>query len=191
MDKKILSSKEEVNYEISNIETRIIFTLKGESEMWCFFRSNKNFDEFSVVIKISKNKDSQEIFISMGTFINNNNGILVLKIFSKEQLIDKSKEKNSLYSEKDICSIKLCVIDNGDENVSCNIFVNDSFEDNFVNSNFFLPTSEKRSVMFAGIGECILKKLISHIMIKDVLNEYRDSTFLSSQKNGCNCCNIY
>ena len=45
--------------------------------------------------------------------------------------------------------------------------------------------------MFAGIGECLLKKLISHIMIKDVLNEYRDSTFLSSQKNGCNCCNIY
>ena len=44
MDKKILSSKEEINYEISNIETRLIFTLQGESEMWCFFRSNKNFD---------------------------------------------------------------------------------------------------------------------------------------------------
>ena len=65
MDKKILSSKEEVNYEISNIETRLIFTLKGESEMWCFFRSNKNFDEFSVVIKISKNKDSQQMFVQL------------------------------------------------------------------------------------------------------------------------------
>ena len=191
MDKKILSSKEEINYEISNIETRLIFTLQGESEMWCFFRSNKNFDEFSVVIKISKNKDSQQMFISMGTFINNNNGILILKIFSKEQLIDKSKEKNLLYSKKDFSSIKLCVFDNGEENVSCNIFLNDSLQDNFVKSNFFLPTSEKRSLMIAGIGECILKKLISHITTKDSLNEYRNSTFLYGQKNSCNCCNIY
>jgi hypothetical protein len=191
LNNKILSSKQGINYEISNNETRLIFTLKGKSEIWCFLRTEKNFDEFTVVIKVSKVENSQRIFISLGTFINDNNGILILKIFSKEQLIDKSQVKNETYIQNDISLIKLCINDTGDENLTCNIFINDSLEENNITSTFFLPVNEEKSLMIAGIGECILKNIISHIMAKEKLNDFRNSTFLSGQRNSCNCCNIF
>jgi hypothetical protein len=68
--------------------------LKAESSLWIISRSNDYFDEFTSVLKFSKEDKSQRIFISMGTFVRDCHENLIFKIFSKQQLIDYSSYLN-------------------------------------------------------------------------------------------------
>lgn len=76
----------------SQIEITTNFCLKGESSFWLMLRTEEYFDEFSAVIRISKEENSQNIFISMGTYVRDSFKNLILKNFSKQQLIDFSSK---------------------------------------------------------------------------------------------------
>jgi hypothetical protein len=64
--------------------------LKGESSFWIISRSDSEFNEFSTVIRVSKEDKSQNLHIHLGTFVRDWANNLVYKIFSKQQLIDFS-----------------------------------------------------------------------------------------------------
>ena len=74
------------------------FNLKGESSLWIFSRVDEYFDEYSAVLRISKEDKSQNLFISMGAFVRDQHKNLIFKIFSKQQLIDYSSNIIFLYN---------------------------------------------------------------------------------------------
>jgi hypothetical protein len=55
-------------------------------------RTEEYFDEYSAVMRISKEENCQNIFISMGTYVRDSYKNLILKNFSKQQLIDFSSK---------------------------------------------------------------------------------------------------
>lgn len=105
--------------------------LKGDSSLWLITRCNEYFDEFSSIIKFSKEDKSQRLFISMGTFVRDCHENLIFKIFSKQQLIDYSSKnsiviflevKNKTYIENDICEMKVHLIDTGEDKIVIKVF---------------------------------------------------------------------
>ena len=72
------------------VEISVNFILKGESTCWIINRVAEKFDEYTAVVKISKEEKAQRVFLSMGTFVRDNNKNLIFKIFTKQQLIDFS-----------------------------------------------------------------------------------------------------
>ena len=62
-------------------------TLKGESSCWIISRNNETSNEYSAIIHIKKEDRCQKMFITLGTFFEDN---LVYKHFLKQQLIDSS-----------------------------------------------------------------------------------------------------
>ena len=73
-------------------EISTTFSLKGESAFWLILRTDKDFDEYSVIIRISKDDKSQSVHMCMGTYVRDVHNNLVFKIFSKQQLIDFSSK---------------------------------------------------------------------------------------------------
>ena len=72
----------------------INFSLKGESTLWIILRTEEKLDDFSSIIKISKDERSQKMFVSFGAFINEKDKEdLTFKIFTTQQLIDTSSKK--------------------------------------------------------------------------------------------------
>ena len=70
------------------INTQVI--LKGESSFWIVTRSNEILNEYSTIVKITKEDKSQKMFVSLGTFVKDYLDNEVFKIFLKQQLIDSS-----------------------------------------------------------------------------------------------------
>jgi hypothetical protein len=69
----------------------INFSLRGESTLWIILRTEEKLDEFSSIIKISKDERSQKMFVSFGAFVNEKDKEdLIFKIFTTQQLIDTS-----------------------------------------------------------------------------------------------------
>lgn len=86
-----MKSKSDFNLNTSShVEISTSISLKGESSYWLILRTEEFFDEFSAVIRISKEDNSQNVFISMGTYVRDSYKNLILKNFSKQQLIDFS-----------------------------------------------------------------------------------------------------
>jgi hypothetical protein len=71
-----------------NINVKV--TLKGESSCWIFSRTAEKLTKFTSVLKLSKEARSQKVFASLGTFVMNQKGVLVFKVFIKQQLINFS-----------------------------------------------------------------------------------------------------
>lgn len=78
------------SYISLGFETNLQISLKGESSFWIITRSNEALNEYSAIVKITKEDKSQKMFISMGTFVKDCNNNEVFKIFQKQQLIDSS-----------------------------------------------------------------------------------------------------
>ena len=103
----VLRTKEIINYEQyikinkrSLIDLKINFSLRGESSFWIFLRTNEKFDEFTSIIRINKLDKCKKIFISFGTFINDdsepyNKINLKYSVFSTQQLIEISSIYNN------------------------------------------------------------------------------------------------
>lgn len=71
----------------------INFSLKGESTLWIILRTEEKLDDFSSIIKISKDDRSQKMFVSFGAFVNEKDKEeLIFKIFTTQQLIDTSSK---------------------------------------------------------------------------------------------------
>jgi hypothetical protein len=66
--------------------------LKGESVLWLILRTEDKLDEYSSIIKISKEEKSQKMFVSFGTMVaEEDKEELTFKIFTTQQLIDTSR----------------------------------------------------------------------------------------------------
>lgn len=75
----------------SVLEISLNVSLKGESVLWLILRTEDNLDEYSAVIKLTKEERSQKMFISFGTFVSlEDKEDLIFKIFTTQQLIDTS-----------------------------------------------------------------------------------------------------
>jgi len=69
------------------------FSLKGESTLWIILRTEEKIDDYSSIIKISKEERSQKMFISFGAFVSEKDKEeLTFKIFTTQQLIDTSSK---------------------------------------------------------------------------------------------------
>ena len=76
--------------------------MKGESSLWIITRSDLEFDEYSSIIRISKEDKSQNVHVSLGTFVMDKYNNLIFKIFSKQQLIDYSSNLKYLRKKLEI-----------------------------------------------------------------------------------------
>ncbi len=74
------------------MECTLNFSLKGESVLWLILRTEDKLDEYSSIIKISKEEKSQKMFVSFGTMVaEEDKEELTFKIFTTQQLIDTSR----------------------------------------------------------------------------------------------------
>jgi len=74
------------------LECTLNFSLKGESVLWLILRTEDKLDEYSSIIKISKEEKSQKMFVSFGTMVaEEDKEELTFKIFTTQQLIDTSR----------------------------------------------------------------------------------------------------
>lgn len=104
----------ELDYLNTGLDLKLNFTLHKESQLWIFTKcfvnkdinESSNFDNESInngpgeifnkytsVILINKQADSNKLFISFGTFYEDNEE-KIFKIFAKRQLVDYDKINN-------------------------------------------------------------------------------------------------
>jgi len=127
-------------------------------------RSDADFNEYSAIIKISKEDKSQNMHVSMGTFVHDINCNLIFKIFSKQQLIDYSsiwiifknllEIRNKSYKENDICELKAYVYENAEEKITAKFYgKNKNFIISIFALNFFfkIKNSNKRLIIYQNL----------------------------------------
>ncbi len=74
---------------------------------------NEQPDEYTAVIKVSKEEKSQKLFLHFGSFVRDNPGNLIFKFFQKQQLIDFGVRPIG-YIENDYSDIKMQIYDKED-----------------------------------------------------------------------------
>jgi len=215
-----LRSIKEIDYAKYGLELNIRFDLFGDSELWIFTRSsvnksinesyyfdeksvniddNDNFNKYSSVIKIKKERNSNKCFVIFGTFYQeiNDNNKLYYKSFLKRQLIDNSGIEKAYdyyyYNKNDKCEFDLIVTDFGDELINTKIYLNNKNKFNDINARFFLPINKKAKFLLCGSGQSVqVKDLVVKILEKDI-NNHRSviqfETDNDTPKN-CECCLI-
>lgn len=190
LSNKVYVSIDDIDYGISDIELSTTIVLRDESIFWLVLRCDKEVDEYWAVIKVEKIEESQKVFVSLGTLVKDKKENLVLKIFSKQQLIEKPSYKSNCYVESDSCMIKLNIIDRGEESICVNAFLNDSTRENSLNCEFFLPLIRRKRIMFFGEGDVTMKSLRCNCVTKQVFTEHGNLTSFSDDRKNCNCCMI-
>lgn len=115
------------------MELTLGITLKGESSCWIITRTSEAFNEYTSVVRISKEDKSQKVFVSFGTFVKDQNNDLIFKVFLKQQLIDFSSKyfqflkcfleiKNRSYYENDTCEVRAYILDMGEDKIITKLF---------------------------------------------------------------------
>ena len=156
-------------------------------------KKSKIFNKYSTVIKIFKNKNSNQAFVSFGTFYKNKkSGHLHYKTFLKRQLVDFVHEDNNYYYlENDLCEFDIIVIDLGNEFLQAKISLNNREKYNNIKSNFYLPITQKAKLMFCGEGNNIkITELEIKSFIKYDENRERFDLILSDERKACDRCLI-
>lgn len=182
----LYKSKDYINYYLCNCHLKCEFSLKGQSTFWLFLRAGNVFTIDTAVITVTKKENSQNCYVSMGTFVEDVHKNLIFKVFTKQQLLDYSKKTNEI--KNDTIKFKLNVIDKGEENISGIIYMNDSDKGNKIHSGFFLPVIENFQVIIGGAGkECVMRSGY----VKTEFKEEYDNLYLASHnQKGCDCCTI-
>ena len=221
LNKIALRSLKEIDYSLMGLELKIKFNLHGESELWIFTRTsvdkninksfysdvnnekqdeNENFNKYSSVIKIVKERNSNKCFVDFGTFYQeiNDNNKLYYKSFLKRQLIDNSEiERDYDYyylNENDKCEFEIFVTDYGEERINTKIYLNNDKKFNDINGRFFLPINIKGKFLVCGIGRSVqIKELVAKIQDKEKLKMKSIIQFEADNEipKNCECCNIF
>lgn len=98
MRHNVLKSILSFNHAACGLEIQATFTLEGEASFWLFTRAPENdrtTDCYTALVKVLKESKSRRSFLSFSTFVQELNGALDLKTFSKKQLI--SLGSNSIF----------------------------------------------------------------------------------------------
>lgn len=184
----LFKSKEFINYYVCNCNIHCEFTLKGENSFWLFLRAGDKFTTDTAVIMVTKIRQSQTCYISFGTFVKDVHDNLIYKIFTRQQLLDYSKEKNANNIKNDITQFKLEVFDKGEDSINVSVAINGSKKDNKITSDFFLPVIGKYQIALGSIGDkCVVKSGYVSAEFKD---EYEKLYSLHANRNECDCCLI-
>ena len=108
---EIFLSESEIDYELSNLKLESTFSISNDSSFWLGLRAGKEIDEYTALIKVSK--ENNRIFVSLGTYVRSgigNPATLIFKNFSRQQLvIGKNMSEET--------EITIYVIDNGEERI--------------------------------------------------------------------------
>lgn len=188
----LYASNNRIDYDLSNCEISTTFILTGDACFWLLLRAEPQMDEYTSVIKIHKKNQNQKVFLSMGTFIPESQQSVSFKIFSKQQIIDKSPTKANHYIHNDSCTIRLVVYDTGEETILTKVYLNDSIQENIIENNIFLPINDKRKIMFSGSGDyCLIKDFSCYCSLKDQLIKKGNINSLIADKKHCNCCIVF
>jgi len=169
------------------MEFKLNFTLKGESSIWIFTRSDSNieFDKYTTIIKLSKEDKSQKCFLTLGTFVYDQRGNKTLKTFLRRQLINYNKEKAKEYYENDYCDFKMSIIDAGEERIHVKVLFNESNIENDIQGDFFLPMFDYSKVMISGSGQsCIVKSFY-------IKGFHKIAMQIQGEGKNCECCLVY
>ena len=202
-----------INYKITNNKIKSSFILKGESDFWLFLHvKNDKFDENTIVILFSKEEFCENVHMSMGTFIKNDNKNkkYILKFFQTLQLVKSYKNEvnyDHKYENTDCCLIKIVINDDGSENLKISAWMNEGSAENILigkfckqismyNKDMLLRMSSSSSeinnnykVMIAGNGvQCKVTQFSCETFYKDTFDDIEG---LKSNYNGCNCCKIF
>ena len=177
----IFCSSQDIDYELSNINMEASFILSNESEFWLILRASKDPDEYTSIIKISK--ENFRVFISLGTYVRTGVNTLIFKTFSRQQLVIGR-------SQTDESEVSLRIVDKGEEKIDIIANVNGGKE-NYITSDFFLPVIQTKNIMFCGNGKkTIIKNIFCEVGTKGKFIEGNRTSFSMERKN-CNCCIIW
>ena len=190
----IYRSHDKIDYYICNCEIESLFTLKGESSFWLFLRCSEDiYEENSSIIEISKKNFSQNTYINLGIIYNNQ-----YKVITKQQLINFNNKtlNNKKYIDNDLVSVKLIILEPGNDNINIKIFINESNIENNINCNFFLPTLNEKLLFVGGFGdECILESFNCKNSIKPKyakqFSELIKKLNGNNMKNENSCCSLF
>lgn len=165
-------------------------------------RNESSFNTDTVVVRISKDANTQRCFLSLGTYITDINNNNIFKVFHKQQLIDYTskwdiaylsiyyyvwiEKKSKQYQELDVCDYVLQINDIFEDKISCKIYLNGNTNANEASSNFFLPYHSDAGLMLAGTGRQILLKSVKYSCY-----DKNEGSAFSSEINSCDCCTIY
>ena len=189
----IFRSQDYIDYGLANAEINANLTLQGESTFWLTLHNeNTIYENTSAILQISKTENSQKVFASLGVFLSE------YKIFSRQQLVNfnNNNKNNQIYLENDSCNIKLVILDPGDDNITFKIYINNSFFENTIEADFFIPVNDKRKVFIGGSGHsCFVNQFESITSVKPkYVKEYNiqshKNPYTQNQKN-CDCCLIF
>ena len=205
----------DIDYDKNKVLININFTLREESELWIFTRcfmksdsinfqsssinneSDKIFNKYTSVIKITKRKESNKSFISFGTFCENmkHSKKVSYKSFLKRQLVNFNEQyyqQKENENENDSCDFDLSVIDKGDDCIDAKISVNSDNKFNQIIAKFYLPTNKKSKLLFCGEGESvIIKNLTIKSLDKNEEVENEFETLYTFEQKSCNCCYLF
>lgn len=215
LNRLALRCTHEIDYFTRGLELHINLNLIGDSELWIFTRSNvnksinesyyfdensvnieekDNFNKYSSVIKITKERNSNKCFVIFGTFCEDiNENKLYYKSFLKRQLIDFSEYNNYFNFEEDKCELDIYATDLGDEIINAKIFLNNKKKFNDISAKFFLPINKKAKLLVCGTGKSVqLKELNVKIFDKENVNIKSIIQFETDNEipKSCECCSI-
>ena len=209
INKLALRVIQDIDFYERGVELNINVNLIEESELWIFTRCYVNkginesncfddksnnidstdiFNKYTSFIRIIKEIRSNRCFITFGTFYNENDK-LYYKSFLKRHLIDYS-EKNKYNRSKS--EINIIIVDNGEEVINTQVFLNNNLQPNITNGKLFLPINKKAKIVICGHGKSVQLK---DLTIKTY--DKRKSLLLDNIKfeeneahKNCECCTI-
>ena len=167
----ILKSKQTISLRSIGCEMRLTVRLSGDSSLWIMTRGVGVKDPESVVIKFSKDQDSQRIFLIFGANVGNNNEF---RFFKKQELPDIGDASED-WIIQDFVELKLTIIENGDDRVFVTAMASNKRVINMC-CNKYIPCFRDSHIFVAGSGDSVLLKNFSARQIERVQYDYQQST---------------
>lgn len=146
----------EIDLRSLGLEIKARFTLIGDSAVWITTRTKDPREVDAVVCKISKDAESQRIFVTLGSNLDIANEFM---FFRKQEIPETVKQR---HSANDSTDIKLTFRDNGDAHLSVTVSVNEDPEREVTMScNKFVPKLSSASAFICATGHRVVLKFAS------------------------------
>lgn len=162
-----LRAKPPVSLRALACDIKLSFRLRGSSTFWVITRGLGIRDPDAVICKITKEAESQRVFLVFGAAVGPQNSYK----FFKRQEIPELEEVSEEAVQNDCLDLKLDFIDNGDDKV----FVQSRGKlysvkgppnrDLNMTCNQYIPCTRLTQIMLAGDGDSVELK---HVSIKQV-----------------------
>ena len=163
----VLRAKPPVSLRALACDLKLAFRLRGSSTLWIITRGSGIRDPDAVICKISKEAESQRVFLIFGAAVGPQNSFK----FFKRQEIPEMEDVSEEALQNDSLELKLDFIDNGDDKVFVQSRGNTQTvkgppnRDLNMTCNQYIPCTRLTQVMLAGDGDSVELK---HVSIKQV-----------------------